>query len=151
MARLGGPDDKLYHAVHELYGQRELQGNFLRLGYFTPSSEGLTRQLRSFGASPDTAAGVMFGSSDSLAINNPTPSVYPIYVTANRQASVEIYRNGLLVNTQAISAGLQTLDTRPLPGGIYEVEVRLIEDGQITSTTQELVYKPSNWRNHEER
>ncbi|MFJ7314279.1 TcfC E-set like domain-containing protein [Pseudomonas sp. NPDC098747] len=151
MARLGGPDDKLYHAVHELYGQRELQGSFLRLGFFTPSSEGLTRQLRSFGASPDTAAGVMFGSSDSLAINNPTPSVYPIYVTANRQASVEIYRNGLLVNTQAISAGLQTLDTRPLPGGIYEVEVRLIEDGQITSTTQELVYKPGNWRNHDER
>ncbi|MEG0063559.1 MAG: TcfC E-set like domain-containing protein [Pseudomonas sp.] len=151
VARLGGPDDKLYHAMHELYGQRELQGNFLRLGYFTPSSEGLTRQLRSFGASPDTAAGVMFGSSDSLAIKNPTPSVYPIYVTANRQASVEIYRNGLLINTQAVSAGLQTLDTRALPGGIYEVEVRLIEDGQITSTTQDLVYKPSNWRNHEER
>ncbi|WP_313000962.1 TcfC E-set like domain-containing protein [Pseudomonas sp.] len=151
LARLGGPDDTLYHAVHELYGQRELQGSFLRLGYFTPSSEGLTRQLRSFGASPDTAAGVMFGSSDSLAINSPKPSVYPLYVTANRQASVEIYRNGVLINTQAVSAGLQTLDTRPLPGGIYEVEVRLIEDGQITSTTQELVYKPSNWRNHDDR
>lgn len=151
LARLGGPDDKLYHAVHELYGQRELEGSFLRLGYFTPSSEGLTRQLRSFGASPDTAAGVMFGSSDSLAINSAKPSVYPLYVTANRQASVEIYRNGVLINTQAVSAGLQTLDTRPFPGGIYEVEVRLIEDGQITSTTQELVYKPSNWRNHDER
>lgn len=151
LARLGGPDDKLYHAVHELYSQRELQGSFLRMGYFTPSSEGLTRQLRSFGASPDTAAGVMFGSSDSLAINNPKPSVYPLYVTANRQASVEIYRNGVLINTQAVSAGLQTLDTRSLPGGIYEVEVRLIEDGQITSTNQELVYKPSNWRNHDER
>ena len=151
LARLGGPDDKLYHAVHELYSQRELQGSFLRMGYFTPSSEGLTRQLRSFGASPDTAAGVMFGSSDSLAINSPKPSVYPLYVTANRQASVEIYRNGVLINTQAVSAGLQTLDTRSLPGGIYEVEVRLIEDGQITSTTQELVYKPSNWRNHDER
>ncbi|WP_415757754.1 CS1-pili formation C-terminal domain-containing protein [Pseudomonas sp. LT1P18] len=151
LARLGGPDDKLYHAVHELYGQRELPGTFLRLGYFTPSSEGLTRQLRSFGASPDTAVGLMYGSSDSLAINSPTPSVYPIYVTANRQASVEIFRNGVLINTQAIAAGLHTLDTRPLPGGIYEVEVRLIEDGQITSTTQELVYKPTNWRNHDER
>jgi hypothetical protein len=38
-----------------------------------------------------------------------------------------------------------------LPGGIYDVEVRLIEDGQITSSTQELVYKPNNWRNHDER
>ncbi|PNB77036.1 pilus assembly protein PapC, partial [Pseudomonas sp. FW305-BF6] len=114
-------------------------GNFLRLGYFTPTSEGLTRQPRAFGASPDTALGVMYGSSDSLAINNPKPAVYPIYVTANRQGSVEIYRDGLLINTQAVPAGLQTLDTRPLPGGIYEVEVRLIEDGQITSSTLELV------------
>lgn len=150
MARLGGPDDKLYHAVHELYTQRELQGNFFRLGYFTPNSEGLTRQPRTFGTSPDTAVGVMYGSSDSLAINSPMPSVYPIYVTANRQGSVEVYRDGLLINTQSVPAGLQTLDTRPLPGGIYEVEVRLIEDGQITSTTQE-VYKPSNWRNLDER
>lgn len=151
LARLGGPDDKLYHAVHELYTQRELQGNFFRLGYFTPNSEGLTRQPRTFGTSPDTAVGVMYGSSDSLAINSPMPSVYPIYVTANRQGSVEIYRDGLLLNTQSVPAGLQTLDTRPLPGGIYEVEVRLIEDGQITSSTQELVYKPGNWRNLDER
>ncbi|RON18293.1 pilus assembly protein PapC [Pseudomonas brassicacearum] len=150
LSRLGGMDDQLYHAVNELYTQRELEGNFLRLGYFTPSSEGLTRQPRTFGTSPDTALGVMYGSSDSLAINNPKPAVYPIYVTANRQGAVEVYRDGLLINTQAMPAGLQTLDTRPLPGGIYEVEVRLIEDGQITSSTQELVYKPNNWRNHDE-
>lgn len=93
----------------------------------------------------------MYGSSDSLAIDSPKPSVYPVYVTANRQGSVEIYRDGLLINTQSVPAGLQTLDTRPLPGGIYEVEVRLIEDGQVTSTTQELIYKPNNWRNHDER
>ncbi|OYQ08122.1 pilus assembly protein PapC [Pseudomonas mandelii] len=151
LSRLGGVDNQTYHAVHELFTQRELEGNFLRLGLFTPTSEGLTRQPRSFGASPDTAVGVMYGSSDSLAINNPKPAVYPIYVTANRQGSVEIYRDGLLINTQAMPAGLQTLDTRPLPGGIYEVEVRLIEDGQITSSTQELVYKPNNWSNHDER
>lgn len=151
LSRLGGIDNTLYHSVNELFTQRELEGNFLRLGLFTPSSEGLTRQPRTFGTSPDTALGVMYGSSDSLAINNPKPAVYPIYVTANRQGSVEIYRDGLLINTQAMPAGLQTLDTRQLPGGIYEVEVRLIEDGQVTSSTQELVYKPSNWRNHDER
>ncbi|MBC3363073.1 CS1-pili formation C-terminal domain-containing protein [Pseudomonas sp. SWRI154] len=151
LSRLGGPDDKVYHAVHELYTQRELEGTFFRLGYFTPSSDGLNRQIRSFGANPDTALGVMYGSSDSLVIDNPKPSVYPIYVTASRQASVEIYRNGLLINTQAVSAGLQSLNTRPLPGGIYEVEVRLIEDGQTTATSQELVYKPNNWNSTEDR
>ncbi|WP_025112427.1 CS1-pili formation C-terminal domain-containing protein [Pseudomonas sp. H1h] len=151
LSRLGSPDDKTYHAVHELYTQREMEGKFFRLGYFTPNSEGLMREPRAFGNSPDTAVGLMYGSSDSLAIDSPKPSVYPVYVTANRQASVEIYRDGLLINTQAVPAGLQTLDTRALPGGIYEVEVRLIEDGQTTSTTQELIYKPNNWRNHDER
>lgn len=151
LSRQGGPDDKLYHAVHELFTQREMEDSFFRLGYFMPGSNGLTRQIRSFGATPDTAIGVMYGSSDSLVINNPKPSVYPIYVTASRQAAVEIYRNGLLINTQAVSAGLQSLDTRPLPGGIYEVEVRLIEDGQTTSTTQELVYKPNNWSSADDR
>ncbi len=147
LARQSGDEAQMRHAIHELYTQRELQGQFFRLGHFTPNSDGLTRQLRSFGASPDTALGVMYGSSDTLAINDAKPSVYPIYVTASRQAAVEIYRNGLLINTQSVTAGLQTLDTRPLPGGIYEVEVRLVEDGLTTSTSQELVYKPSNWRN----
>jgi hypothetical protein len=151
LARLGGPDTQIRHALYSLYTQREYEGQFLRLGYFTPNSEGLNRQPRSFGAAPDVAVGVMAGSSDSLVMNNPKPSIYPIYVTANRQGSVEILRNGLLINTQPVPAGLQTLDTRPLPGGIYEVEVRLIEDGQITATTQELVYKPNNWRNLDER
>lgn len=151
VSRFGGDDTSLRHAVHELYTQREMEGRFLRLGYFIPGSNGLTRQIRSFGANPDTAVGLMFGSSDSLLINNPKPSVYPIYVTASRQASVEIYRNGLLINSQPVAAGLQSIDTRPLPGGIYEVEVRLVEDGLVTSTTQELVYKPNNWRNADER
>ncbi|PIB41605.1 pilus assembly protein PapC [Pseudomonas sp. 2588-5] len=151
VSRFGGDDTSLRHAVHELYTQREMEGRFLRLGYFIPGSNGLTRQIRSFGANPDTAVGLMFGSSDSLLINNPKPSVYPIYVTASRQASVEIYRNGLLINSQPVAAGLQSIDTRPLPGGIYEVEVRLVEDGVVTATTQELVYKPNNWRNADER
>lgn len=151
VSRLGGTDTSLRHAVHELYSQREMQGDFLRLGFFTPGSDGLNRQIRSFGANPDTAVGVMFGSSDSLLVNNPKPSVYPIYVTASRQASVEIYRNGLLINSQPVAAGLQTLDTRPLPGGIYEVQVRLIEDGQTSASSTELVYKPNNWRNADER
>lgn len=112
LSRIGGTATTLYHAIHELYTQRELEGNFVRLGYFTPGSNGLTRQIRSFGANPDTAMGLMYGSSDSLVINNPKPSVYPVYVTASRQASVEIYRAGLLINTQPVAAGLQTLDSR---------------------------------------
>lgn len=147
----GGPDSQLRHSVYELHTQKEWQNHFFRLGYFTPDSIGLSRQPCSFGDSPDTALGIMLGSSDSLAKEGGKPAVYPIYVTANREGSVEIYRNGALINTQKVQPGLQALDTRTLPGGIYDIEVRLIEDGRITSRADELVYKPTNWRNPDQR
>lgn len=149
--KLGDEDNRLLHSVHELHTQREWQEHFLRLGYFTPGSLGLSRQPRLFGDSPDTALGLMLGSSDSLAKDGAKSAVYPIYVTANRVATVEVYRNGSLINSQQVEAGLQALDTRPLPGGIYDIELRLMEDGSETSRTQALVYKPGNWRNPEQR
>ncbi|GLO09811.1 hypothetical protein PPUJ20005_37800 [Pseudomonas putida] len=134
------------YRVDQLYGERLVQDHFYRLGYFTPSAQGLTRQPRLMGASPDTTLGLMFGSSDSLATDNGAPSATPIYVTPNRPAVAEIYRNGVLINSQPVQPGLQTLDSKVLPGGIYEVEIRLVEDGQVTSRSQAFIYKPGNWR-----
>lgn len=149
--KTGGQYGQTQYALHELHTQTEREGSFVRLGYFMPTSEGLSRQPRTFGASPDTVVGVMLGSSDSLAVEGARAAVYPLYVTANREAIVQIYRDGVLINTQQVQPGLQTLDTRPLPGGIYDVQVRLIEDGQETSRTDELVYKPNNWSNPDQR
>jgi hypothetical protein len=151
LAKLGGTDEPLHHAVYELHSQRELEGQFLRLGYFTPSFLGISRQPRTFGVGPDTALGVMVGSSDSLEVVGKKSAIYPVFVTANREAVAEIYRDNVLINSQPIRPGLQSLDTSVLPNGIYEVEVRLIEDGQLTSRSEELVYKPGNWRNPEQR
>ena len=151
LARTGEPDSPTYHSLNELYTQREFNGNFFRLGYFTPDALGGYRRPRNFGGSPDTTLGFMYGSSDSLAVDSSSPSTYPVYVTPNRPGLVEVYRDGVLVYSQAVEAGLQTLDTRRLPTGIYPVEVRLIEDGQVTSTNEELIYKPNNWRNADER
>ncbi|WP_426809355.1 TcfC E-set like domain-containing protein [Pseudomonas sp. WOUb67] len=139
------------HRVSQLYAERLHDEHFFRLGYFTPGAQGLTRQPRLLGQSPDTTLGLMFGSSDSLLIDNGQPSSTPIYVTPNRPGVVEIYRNGVLINSQPVQPGLQALDTRVLPGGIYQVEVRLLEDGQETARTDEFVYKPSIWRNPESR
>ncbi len=149
--RNDSPEQDNQYQVYELHTQKEWQDHFFRVGYFTPESSGLNRQPRTFGNSYDTALGLMLGSSDSLAKDGAKPAVYPIYVTANRNATVEIFRNGTLINTQQVQPGLQALDTRPLPGGIYDIEVRLVEDGIVTSRTDELVYKPSNWSNTEQR
>ena len=147
LARTGEPGAPTYHSLNQLYGQREFAGNFFRLGYFTPDALGVYRRPRNFGASPDTTLGFMYGTSDSLAVNSSSPSTYPVYVTPSRQGLVEVYRDGVLIYSQAVASGLQTLDTRRLPGGIYPVQVRLIEDGQVTSTSEEVIYKPNNWRN----
>nr|WP_225422600.1 TcfC E-set like domain-containing protein [Pseudomonas huaxiensis] len=145
--RSGGRYGEARQNVDQLYAERIHEDRFFRLGYFTPDVQGLSRQPISLGNTPETTLGVMFGSSDSLAVNNGSASVTPIYVTPNRQGQVEIYRNGQLIQTQPVAPGLQVLDTRGLPGGIYEVEVRLIEDGQVTSQSNEFVYKPNNWSN----
>lgn len=139
------------HSVQGLYAQREHKDHFVRLGYFQPNFLGVTRQPVTPNAASHTTIGVMAGSSDSLAIDSDSPSMYPLYVTANRQGAVELYRNGALIYTQQLEPGLQLIDTRRLPGGIYEVEIRVLEDGQVTSRQNELVYKPTHWRNPEQR
>ncbi|HKS12086.1 MAG TPA: CS1-pili formation C-terminal domain-containing protein [Pseudomonas sp.] len=139
------------YRLDQLYAERLVDEHFYRLGYFTPSAQGLTRQPRLLGNSPDTTLGLMLGSSDSLLIDNGQPSTTPVYVTPNRQGIAEIYRNGVLINSQPVQPGLQTLDTRVLPGGIYQVEVRLVEDGQETSRSEAFIYKPSNWSNSDSR
>ncbi|MEX5352986.1 CS1-pili formation C-terminal domain-containing protein [Pseudomonas juntendi] len=149
--RVSQGEDGTRYRMDQLYVERLLEQHFFRLGYFTPGAQGLTRQPTLLGDSPDTTLGVMFGSSDSLLIDNGQPSSTPIYVTPNRQGIAEIYRNGVLINSQPVQPGLQTLDTRVLPGGIYQVEVRLLEDGQETSRTEAFIYKPSNWSNPESR
>lgn len=143
--------DGTQHRVDQLYAERLLEGNFYRLGFFAPNAQGLTRQPRLLGDTPDTALGLMYGTSDSLAVDTASASATPIYVTPNRPGIVEIYRNGVLINSQPVQPGLQTIDTKVLPGGIYDVEVRLIEDGQITASNEEFIYKPSNWSNPDER
>lgn len=143
-------DDSGYgtrHRVDQLYAERVEQGSFYRLGYFMPDAQGLARQPRLLGNTPLTALGVMYGSSESLAMDNASPSATPIYVTPNRPGVVEIYRSGVLINSQPVQPGLQTVDTKVLPGGIYDVEVRLIEDGQVTASNEAFIYKPSNWSN----
>lgn len=149
--RSGAEGAQSRQSVQNLYAQREHNEHFLRGGLFLPNFQGVTRQPSSPNAVPNTIVGLMFGTSDSLAIDSASPSLYPLYVTANRQGTVEIYRDGSLIYTQPVEPGLQLIDTKRLPGGIYEVEVRMIEDGRVTSTQTELINKPSHWRNPQER
>lgn len=143
--------DTQRHRLRSLYADYLHENTFYRVGYFTPSLQGISRQPRTLSGLPEGTLGLMFGSSDSLAIDDGRASATPVYVTPNRPAVVEVYRNGSLINSQPVQPGLQAIDTRPLPGGIYAVEVRVVEDGQVTATSEEFVYKPTNWTNLDQR
>lgn len=138
--------------ISSLYLQREFPGAMLRSGLFMPDTQGIIRQPVMPGRSSlNTVMGVMGGSSDTLLDSQAQASLYPVYVTANRDSIAEIYRDGVLVNSQPVAAGMQELDTTVLPGGIYGVEVRLIEGGREISRTEETIYKPTSWRNPDRR
>ncbi len=66
-------------------------------------------------------------------------------MTANQEGIAEIYRNGLLINSQPVKPGIQALDTIQLPGGVYDIEVVIKEDGHETSRSTETVNKPAGW------
>ncbi len=143
----GGPTDL---GIAQVYGERLHEANFYRLGFFFPTAQGLVRQPNYYSGATPTVLGVMWGSSDLLRRERGVPSLAPIQVAPARPGMVEIYRDGNLIQSQPVIAGLQALDTRSLPGGIYEVELRLLEDGQESRRWREMVYKPSNWQTPEE-
>lgn len=144
--RGGDAGDELRQVLQSAYAQREQGDHFLRLGLFLPEFEGVARQPRAAGRMAFTTAGIMAGSSDSLLRDDGAPSLYPVQVTANREGSVEVYRDGSLIFTQAVHPGLQQLDTRRLPGGIYAVELRVVEDGREVSRDSAVIHKPAHWR-----
>lgn len=134
------------HYLSALYAQRELGDHFVRAGYFLPTFEGVIRQPRAPGTQNDTALGVMVGSSDILLADTRSASMYPVHVTASRDGVVEILRDGVLLSTQAVRPGIQEIDTRRLPGGIYEVDLRVVVDGREASREAATIHKPSRWR-----
>lgn len=138
------------HTVTSLYLLRESRNTFYRAGIFMPDSQGVLRQPYTRGG-PATLAGIMLGSSDTLMKDGSFPSRYPLWVTANRDGMAEIYRDGVLINSQPVRPGLQALDTTPLPQGVYEVEIRITEDGQETSRTTDIVNKSPDWRDPDQK
>ncbi|WP_312626463.1 CS1-pili formation C-terminal domain-containing protein [Scandinavium sp.] len=138
--------------ISSLYLQREFPHHAVRTGLFLPDTQGILRQPVMPGRnSQKTLVGAMLSSSDTLLETSASASLYPIYITANRESVAEIYRDGVLINSQPVDTGMQQLDTTVLPPGIYGIEVRLLEDGQEVSRTEETVYKPGHWKNPDRR
>jgi len=134
----------------QIYGERLIDNYFYRLGFIFPTAQGLVRQPNYTSSATPTILGVMWGSSDLLRRESGVASMTPIQVTPARNGFVEIYRDGTLILSVPVSPGLQALDTKMLPSGIYEVELRLLEDGRESRRWRETIYKPNNWQTPDE-
>jgi len=147
-----GTDGKYNYSstsLYELFTQKELQGSFVRLGFFTPDSD--TGNVQTSGFGYDTVAGAMWGTSDALLVSTDSVSAWPVYVTGRNQSIAEVWRDGRLIHTQQLQAGIQALNTSKLPGGIYDITVKIIENGQTVDTQQAQIYKPQGWSNPDRR
>lgn len=141
---------KTKSGLAQLYGERLVDNYFYRVGFLFPSAQGLVRQPNYASMSTPTILGMMWGSSDLLRRQSGVASMTPIQVTPTRNGMVEIYRDGSLLLSIPVTTGLQALDTRMLPSGIYEIELRLLEDGRESRRWRETVYKPNNWQTPDE-
>lgn len=147
-----GTDGQYHYSssnLYELYSQKELPGHYVRLGFFTPDSDTGNVEMSGFGY--DTVVGAMWGTSDSLLINSDSVSAWPVYVTGQNQSIAEVWRDGRLIHTQQLESGGQALDTRRLPGGIYDITIKIIENGKTVDTQQAQIYKPQGWNNPDMR
>lgn len=136
-------------SLYEFYTQKEMQGNYLRLGLFTPENE--TGNVQTSGFGYDTVTGVMWGTSDALLANNDSVSTFPVYITGRSQSVAEVWRDGRLLRTQQLQPGVQALDTRQLPVGIYDITIKIIENGRTVDTQQAQIFKNQSWNNPNRR
>ncbi|RVT47403.1 hypothetical protein EMM73_05760 [Rheinheimera sediminis] len=149
VSRSGLGNESTYYGLSQLYSQYELEGKALRAGYFASTAQGLNL-TPGRGAGGDNMLGLMLSSSDTLVADHNYPSTTAVYVTADRPAIVEIHRNNQLINSQQVQAGLQTIDTKVLPTGIYAVQLRVVQDGQLLSESEAMIYKPTVWQDPSE-
>ncbi|KFD82717.1 TcfC E-set like domain-containing protein [Vibrio cholerae] len=85
--------------------------------------------------------GFAYGTSEDTKLKVSRSSDIDVVVLVPSNGRIESYRDGILINTQFLSQGVQTLDTRSFPEGIYEVELKIYQDQQLFSTQKSYIYK----------
>lgn len=135
--------------LNEAWTQKEFEGTYFRAGVFSPDTESGNVQMPGYAS--DRISGAMFGTSDTLLISGDSVSLYPVYVTGRNQSIADVFINERLVYTQQLQAGIQALDTRRLPTGIYDITIRISENGSVSDVQTAQVYKPARWSNADKR
>lgn len=135
--------------LYEMYTQKEYPGNFLRIGIFSPNTD--KGNVETNGISNGSIAGVMWGTSNALLFENESVSAVPIYVTGGPHSIAEVWQGDRMIYTQQLQVGMQALDSRRLPNGVYDVTIKIIDNSKVIETISSQVYKPLGWSNPNQR
>jgi len=92
---------------------------------------GLLQQADALSFTTYRMFGAEFGSFFGSRLDSLEGAQTPIQVVLPRAAQVEVYRDGVLIQTTRLGAGVQQIDTTNFPGGSYPVRVVARDGGQV--------------------
>ena len=112
-------DDDDNFAINTLVGQRDWRGIRYLGGYF----DTINQDLRFTTETP--LLGLRVGTSIDTRDDQRQSSGSTIRVFLQSRGEVSIFKDGRLIATQTYDAGNQELDTTALPGGAYDIDIRI--------------------------
>ncbi len=122
--------DSEFFNIQTLAYQRDWDARRLQLGYFLTENQGL-RFSREY-----EIAGARFGTALDMREDLRQSSGNEIQVFLQSRGEVAIFKDGRLISSRIYDAGNQLLDTSDLPGGAYNVEIRISDSGGDRLETQ---------------
>jgi outer membrane usher protein FimD/PapC len=109
--------------IDTLVGQRDFQGRRYQLGWLLTDSQTLR-------FAPETdVLGFRFGTSLDTRADLRQSTGRQIEVFLQSRGEVSIFKDGRLLSTRIYDAGNQVLDTSAMPGGAYDIEIRIRDAG----------------------
>lgn len=138
-----------YHATHQAQYQRQtqmgidswyLQKNFQALYLRAGRQNNLDNSAGSIHTliNPALDQFVTLGSQSYLVIGNPSAGSLVLYAT--RDGDFEIYRDNQLIRRIPAQLGRNEIDYNQLPGGYYNVEIRLVDrTGKVVSQESQTI------------
>ncbi len=130
--------------LESAYWLRDFAGEYLSVGYrSTWDNSEYIGATSAFFPRRDLL-GVTYGTSRNTISTNSEESDVPVDLFMPVTGKVEVYRDGRLISTQLLEAGLQRLDTHDFPYGIYDVEVRIYSGEKVVDTQTHTVFKKTN-------
>ena len=109
--------------INTLVAQRDWQGMRYLGGYFQTINEDLRF------SNETNVAGFRIGTSLDTREDQRQTSGREIQVFLQSRGEVSIFKDGRLISSRIYDAGNQIIDTSDLPGGAYDIELRINDSG----------------------